>query len=108
MYLISRINTIVLESEGIKEYEIEKLECYGCKDIFDPLEDTCNVCGAPRPRCLICYADLKPSEQEEVVELPCCGIFAHKEHIISWLSQESICPNCHIDLSSWLTKLKIL
>ncbi|MHA1259959.1 MAG: hypothetical protein ACTSSG_09325 [Candidatus Heimdallarchaeaceae archaeon] len=93
---------------GLEDFEVEKLLCYNCEDPFDPLEEVCDKCGAPRPRCIVCHLDLKPSEKEEVVTLPCCGVYAHKNHIISWLEQNPQCPNCHTNLNHWLKKIKLL
>ena len=91
----------------IKEYDVEQLKCYNCGDPFDPLEEECDKCSAPRPRCLICYQDLKPSEKQEVVHLPCCEIYAHKNHILAWLKKNKRCPNCHEDISHWAKKLML-
>ena len=89
----------------VSSYRVEVLKCYNCDDPFDPLEEECDKCGAPRPRCMICYLDLKPSDKQEVVQHPCCHIYSHKEHILSWLKKNSKCPNCHTDLSHWYKKL---
>jgi len=62
-------------------------------------KEVCDDCNSPRPRCIICYQDLKPSEEENVVILPCCQIYAHREHIKVWLRKKPSCPNCHADLS---------
>jgi hypothetical protein len=93
---------------GIDEYEVESLRCYNCGDPFDVTEEVCDKCNSPRPRCIICYLDLKRSDKEEVVTLPCCEIYSHKDHIISWLKQNPHCPNCHKNLSHWLNKVLLL
>ncbi|NPD88366.1 MAG: E3 ubiquitin protein ligase [Asgard group archaeon] len=85
----------------------ELLLCYNCQETFDPLEEVCNKCQSPRPRCIICFQELKPAEDEDVVILPCCKIYAHKKHMISWLKQKTSCPNCHLDLGKWLNQLII-
>ena len=90
-----------------KDYDVEQLKCYNCEDPFDPLEEVCDKCSAPRPRCLICYQDLKPSEKQEVVQLPCCEIYSHKDHMLSWLKRNKKCPNCHEDISHWANKLML-
>ncbi len=89
----------------VSEYHVEQLKCYNCDDPFDPLEEVCDKCGAQRPRCMICYLDLKPSDKQEVVKHPCCQIYSHKHHILSWLKKNNKCPNCHTDLSHWSKKL---
>lgn len=92
----------------LDSYEIEKLICYNCKDSFDPLEEECDKCGSSRPRCIVCLLDLYPSDLErDVVTTPCCGVYAHKDHIISWLKQDPRCPNCHKNLKHWLGKMQI-
>ncbi len=91
----------------VKDYDVEQLKCYNCEDPFDPLEEICDKCGAPRPRCLICYQDLKPSEKQEVVQVPCCSIYTHKDHMLAWLKKNKKCPNCHQDLSHWANKLML-
>ena len=102
--LIAQIAGIVKKPEASYEtLDIEELQCYSCGDPFDSLEQECTKCEAPRPRCTVCLLDLRPSEKDLVVELPCCGVYAHKDHIISWLSENPKCPNCTTDLESFLT-----
>ena len=113
--IISILSVTKLIHEGMKQlfgvledYQIEKLVCYNCKDPFDPLEEVCDKCGASRPRCIVCLLDLYPSEiDEDVVTTPCCGVYTHKDHIIVWLKQNPICPNCHENLKHWLGQLQI-
>ncbi|MCG3224070.1 MAG: E3 ubiquitin protein ligase [Candidatus Heimdallarchaeota archaeon] len=88
--------------------DVEKLVCYNCQDPFDPLEEKCDKCGSSRPRCIVCLLDLYPSDIErDVVTTPCCGVYAHKDHIIKWLKQDPRCPNCHKNISHWLGQLQI-
>jgi transposase-like protein len=88
--------------------KVEQLVCYNCKDPYDIHEENCTLCGAPRPRCIVCLLDLYPSEsEEEVVTTPCCGVYAHKDHIIKWLKQDPRCPNCHKNISHWLGQMQI-
>ena len=101
-------NSLKSEISGIEASEIDLLRCYNCNDPFDPTEEICDKCGVPRPRCIICYLDLKPSEREDVVDTPCCGVYAHKNHIISWLKQKTTCPNCHAELGYWLNTLQMM
>ncbi len=92
----------------LDSYELEKLICYNCKDPFDPLEEECDKCGSSRPRCIVCLLDLYPSDlKRDVVTTPCCGVYAHKDHIVTWLKQNPQCPNCHKNLSHWLGQLQI-
>lgn len=94
-------------SGTIKVSQAEAMLCYNCQDPFDPLEDVCTKCGSPRPRCIVCFQDLKPEIDTDVVILPCCKIYAHKEHMIVWLRKKPSCPNCHADLSRWINKIGI-
>jgi len=113
--VITILSMTKLIHEGLKQLfgvldssEIEKLVCYNCKDPFDPLEEECDKCGSSRPRCIVCFLDLYPSDLEkEVVTTPCCGVCAHKDHIITWLRQNPHCPNCHKNLSHWLGQMLI-
>jgi len=86
----------------VSRYQVEQLKCYNCDDPFDPLEEECDNCGAIRPRCIVCFLDLKPSERDSVLKLPCCGVYAHWEHIVSWLKEKPNCPNCKENLGDWL------
>ena len=102
------ITTIIHDEVILKDFsnvDTEQLECYQCGDVFDTSEDVCNICNAPRPTCIVCLLDLKPSEKKKVVQTPCCGVYAHKEHIISWLRTDGRCPNCKKDQFLWLRKL---
>ncbi|MHA1551481.1 MAG: hypothetical protein ACTSUP_07315 [Candidatus Heimdallarchaeaceae archaeon] len=113
--IITVLTITQLMHEGLKQlfgvldsYEIEKLICYNCKDPFDPLEEECDKCGSSRPRCIVCLLDLYPSDLErDVVTTPCCGVYGHKDHIITWLKQDPRCPNCHKNLNHWLGQLQI-
>ncbi len=96
-----------LITKTIDSSETDVLLCYNCQDPFDPLEETCTNCGSARPRCIICFQDLKPQEDVDVVILPCCQIYAHKDHIMTWLEKKSICPNCHQSLTRWMNQNKI-
>ena len=86
--------------------EIEQLTCYECGDVFEANEEKCNNCGSPRPRCVVCLLDIRPSEKKKAMVLPCCGVFAHRDHLISWLETNPKCPNCKKDLFLLLRKLK--
>ncbi len=85
----------------------EKMLCYSCQDPFDPFEEICGKCGSPRPRCIICFQDLKPEVDIDVVILPCCKIYAHKDHMTLWFTRKTNCPNCHADLSRWANEIRI-
>ncbi|MCE7742934.1 MAG: E3 ubiquitin protein ligase [Candidatus Heimdallarchaeota archaeon] len=85
---------------------VEELACYQCGDLFQSTEEKCDKCGAPRPSCVVCLLDMKPSEKKKVVQTPCCEVYAHKDHLISWLETNAKCPNCKKDLFLWLRTLK--
>ena len=88
------------------DLEVEELLCYQCDSIFETDEEICDQCNAHRPTCKVCLLDLKPSEKNVVVKTPCCETYAHKKHLVTWLEQNSKCPNCKIDLFLWLRGLK--
>ncbi|MHA1218469.1 MAG: RING finger protein [Candidatus Heimdallarchaeaceae archaeon] len=94
-------------SGSLEVTRAEKMLCYNCQDPFDPFEEVCTSCGSPRPRCIVCFQDLKPEIDTDVVILPCCKIYAHKDHMIVWLRKKPSCPNCHADLSRWINKIGI-
>ena len=101
--LIALIGEAIINSREVTEvFEVEELRCYSCGDVFDKTEEICTNCGSPRPRCIICFQDLSPSEKDDVVILPCCGVYTHYNHIVAWLKQKPICPTCGQDLESWL------
>jgi hypothetical protein len=80
------------------------------KKLFGILDSTEieKKCGSSRPRCIVCLLDLYPSDIErDVVTTPCCGVYAHKDHIITWLKQDPRCPNCHKNISHWLGQMQI-
>ncbi len=101
--IVSLIGKVLFDpSLDFDTFEVETLRCYNCDDPFDPLEEECDNCGAIRPRCIVCFLDLKPSERDSVLKLPCCGVYAHWEHIVSWLKEKPNCPNCKENLGDWL------
>jgi len=88
------------------DLEVEEIFCYQCDSVFESNEKICDQCNAHRPTCKVCLLDLKPSEKNVVVKTPCCNTYAHKKHLVSWLEQNSKCPNCKTDLFLWLRGLK--
>ena len=104
--VLNLTNTIFQASYIKDDYslKVKELKCYNCGDEFDPSEEYCDQCGAPRPTCIVCLLDLDPSEQEQVMKLPCCGVYAHTEHIEQWLKKNSSCPNCHENLLKLVRK----
>ncbi len=106
---IFKIITFIHDQLMLKDFsniDVEKLICYQCGDVFEANEEKCNKCGAPRPRCVVCLLDTKPSEKKKVIQTPCCGVYAHKEHLISWLETNPRCPNCKKDLFLLLRTFK--
>ncbi len=104
--ILDLTNLIFHSSYKLEEYadRIEELKCYNCGDAFDQAEEFCDKCDAPRPTCIVCLLDLKPQEKEKVMKLPCCGIYAHSEHIEKWLYKNTRCPNCQENLAKLLRK----
>lgn len=103
--LLEKIYTNLLQRD-FDDIEVEEILCYQCGNVFEANEETCDQCGAHRPTCKVCLLDLKPSEKNVVVKTPCCETYSHKKHLITWLEQNSKCPNCKIDLFLWLRGLK--
>ncbi len=102
--LIISLEVKILTSHKVfEETVIEDLVCYSCGNPFDPLEEVCEECGAPRPRCIICYQKLDTLEKD-IVELACCNIYAHKEHLIQWLNTRPKCPNCQKNIQKWFNE----
>ncbi|MHA2357523.1 MAG: hypothetical protein ACXABK_01980, partial [Candidatus Heimdallarchaeaceae archaeon] len=66
----------------------------------------CPKCGEKRPECGVCLLDLYPSETQEVVKTSCCGIYAHKYHLIMWLERTDKCPNCRTKKPRWVKFLE--
>ncbi|MHA2254888.1 MAG: hypothetical protein ACXAAM_02330, partial [Candidatus Heimdallarchaeaceae archaeon] len=86
--------------------EISEIKCYTCGSVFKTDIEKCKKCGTLRPRCIVCILDLFPSEKSRIIKTPCCGVLAHKKHIVMWLRRKKTCPNCKKSLSRWLKKLE--
>ncbi len=86
--------------------DIEELKCLNCGQKLNVQDTECTSCGAKRPYCRICRLALHPSEEEDIVQTPCCGIYAHKLHMIMWLDNHKKCPNCKKTQTKWLDQLK--
>ena len=105
LLLANFIHDIVMLKD-FGDVEVENLVCYECGDPFDITEEVCTKCKAPRPTCIVCLLDLKPSEKKKVIQTPCCRVYTHRDHIVAWLETDSTCPNCKTDQFLWLRKLK--
>ena len=106
--LIVLIGKEILEPDiEYKIFEVEKLKCYSYNTLFDRLEEKCKKCGAPKPRCTVCQLDLSILGKEDVLQLPCCGVYAHWDHIVKWLKQNPIYPNCMENLENWLDLISV-
>lgn len=86
--------------------EVEELECLNCGEKISLNDAECSSCGTSRPRCKVCRLELYPSEKEDIVQTPCCGVYAHKLHMIMWLDNHRKCPNCQKLQTRWLDQLK--
>ena len=109
IYQILELIRLLYHEISIDDYgdvDVEELLCYACGDIFETREEKCDKCSASRPTCCVCLLNLKPSEKEEVVQTPCCEVYAHREHILAWLEKNPKCPNCRKDLYLWIRTLK--
>ncbi len=87
--------------------EVGEVRCYNCNSVLTSDIEKCQKCGMLRPRCIVCGLDLYPSEKSKIITTPCCGVLAHKDHIIMWLKRNKTCPNCKEILSRWLNKLEM-
>lgn len=86
--------------------EVEELECLNCGEKISLDDAECSSCGTSRPRCKVCRLEIYPSEKEDIVQTPCCGVYAHKLHMIMWLDNHRKCPNCQKLQTRWLDQLK--
>ncbi len=103
--LIREIYTELIEQKiGVRA--VVYIECYGCGEKLDENDIECPKCKAKRPMCSVCLLDLQPSEKENVVQTPCCGVYSHKSHLIIWLEKTHSCPNCKTKQVRWLEELK--
>ena len=84
---------------------VNKILCYQCNEELDTESDRCHNCGSIKPECSVCRLDLYPSEKDEAVQTPCCGVYAHKSHMVMWLKENEKCPNCHKKQITWLKQL---
>ena len=107
------IKIIDLLGELYKEFVNQKtglktvtyINCFDCGENLDENDEKCPNCNANRPRCAICLLDLQPAEKEEVIQMPCCGVYGHREHILMWVEKAHTCPNCNAKKSDWLDEL---
>ncbi len=86
--------------------DIDYIKCYNCGEKLEAQDTTCPKCNTPRSTCMICLLPLNPHEKKNVVETPCCKVYAHKEHIMAWISRTHTCPNCQHNLGYWLRELQ--
>ena len=86
--------------------DVEELECLNCGEKLSLKDSECPSCSTSRPRCKVCRLMLYPSEKEDIVQTPCCGVYAHKLHMIMWLDNHQKCPNCQKLQTRWLDQLK--
>lgn len=116
-YDANHLNEIVdLLGELYKEFVNQKtglktvtyIKCFDCEDDLDENDEKCPNCNTNRPRCAICLLDLQPAEKEEVIQMPCCGVYGHREHIMMWVEKAHTCPNCKVKQIEWLDELNRL
>ena len=116
-YDVNHLNKIlVLLGELYKEFvnqetglkTVTHIKCFDCGEDLDENDEKCPNCNANRPRCAICLLDLQPAEKEEVIQMPCCGVYGHREHILMWVENSHTCPNCRAKQIEWLDELNRL
>ena len=95
-----------LMSEEAGLIEVEQIKCYECNTLLEISDRKCPKCGEKRPECGVCLLDLYPSEAKEIVKTSCCGIYAHKDHLIMWLDKTDRCPNCRTKKPNWTKYLE--
>ena len=96
----------VNQQTGLKT--VTYIKCFDCGENLDENDEKCPNCNANRPRCAICLLDLQPAEKEEVIQMPCCGVYGHREHIMMWVEKAHTCPNCKAKQIEWLDELNRL
>ncbi len=99
-------NEFVNQKIGLKA--VTYIKCFDCGEDLDENDEKCPNCNANRPRCAICLLDLQPAEKEEVIQMPCCGVYGHRGHILMWVEKSHTCPNCRAKQSDWLDELNRL
>lgn len=96
-------NEFVNQQTGLKT--VTYIKCFDCGEDLDENDEKCPNCNTNRPRCAICLLDLQPAEKEEVIQMPCCGVYGHREHIMIWVENSHTCPNCRAKQIEWLDEL---
>ena len=66
--------------------------CSVCGEVIKSKDSHCSACNSPKSLCAVCQAPLSPDDT--IVRTPCCQSYAHKEHILNWISMKGFCPNC--------------
>ena len=97
-------NTLINQQTGLKS--VTYIKCFECGEDLDENDVQCPKCLTKRPICAVCLLDLQLSEKEEVVQIPCCGVYGHKEHILMWIEKAHSCPNCNTTQVEWWEKLR--
>ncbi len=77
---------------SLKKENAAFFTCSTCGEVIKSKAKSCSSCDSPRALCAICQAALSPDDT--IVRTPCCQSYAHKEHILNWLSAKGYCPNC--------------
>jgi len=66
--------------------------CLNCGALLESSDECCPSCGTPLPVCAVCFSPFKRSEV--IVQLPCCGSYGHKEHVLNYFDIKGLCPKC--------------
>ncbi len=95
-----------IRSIGYMTSKVDVIKCFNCETVLSSQDTVCPQCSIPRSTCVICRSPVNPEEKRTVVETPCCNVYAHKEHILTWLKSKHSCPICHKNLDYWARKLQ--
>lgn len=72
--------------------------CINCGTILKESSTICGECNLTAPNCLICKGKLSSSDR--ILQCPFCSSYAHKLHMIEWLSIVDSCPLCKSGLKA--------
>lgn len=94
LYLYQKYKQLEEETpvKNITKQHRTQFTCFNCGAIIESKSEVCSKCGSPRAVCVVCYSPLYPNE--EIVKLPCCSNYGHKDHISNYLQIKGHCPKC--------------
>ena len=86
------------EAEGIKLPQIEKeilkkeILCANCGNLMPEGTAICSACHSDQIMCPICLSPIIFGET--IIKCSNCGVFAHEDHYIQWVTTKGSCPKC--------------